>query len=147
MIHKIFPEGYPVEYLGSAFIFVFVYVLELLIYKKIGGPERHENKVNEAIARGNVVTAVFTGSTHYLVNAEKKNTSHEYYAGYEYEVNGRRYKKVKRFKSSPPEEITLYYLDDPGKSFMKQKPADIIPFLMLIFAFMVGIASALLFIK
>lgn len=50
---------------------------------------------------------------------------------------------MKRFKSSPPEEITLYYLDDPGKAFMKQKPADIIPFLMLFFAFMVGIASAL----
>ena len=132
------------EYLGSAFIFVIVYILELLIYKKIGGPDRHEKKVHEAVARGNVVTAVFTGSTHYLVNAERKNTSQEYYAGYEYEVNGRKYKKVKRFKSPPPKVITLYYLDDPGKPFMKQKPADILPLIMLIIAFAIGVASALL---
>lgn len=144
MIRKLFPEGYPVEYLGAAFVFVFVYVLELIIYKKIGGPNRHEKKVKEAIARGNVVTAVLAGDTQYLVNAERRNTSSEYYAGYEYEVNGRRYRKVIRFKSSPPETLTLYYLDNPGKSFRKQKPADIATLPMLIVAFIAGMAVALM---
>ena len=124
-------SAYPISIIILAFASVFLYIALLFLYKKSMFARRHAIRLERAKERGNVVTGIYSGGTTYAVRPESKSTSYETYASYIYEVNGKTYIFVKRFKSRPPETLTLYYLDNPKKAFMEQKPADIVPFLLL----------------
>ena len=122
---------YPIPIVILAFAFIFLYITLLFLYKKSRFARRHAVRLEQAKQKGHVVTGVYASHTRYAVRPNARNTSYESYARYTYEVNGKTYVFVKRFKSRPPETLTLYYLDNPKKAFMEQKPADIVPFLLL----------------
>lgn len=115
-------------------VFLAVYILELLVYTRATAG-RHEAKVRAAQAAGHVIRASLSGNTKYRQN---QGRAAEYYARYEYEVNGRQYHKVERFTSTPPDTITLFYIDDPKKTFSKEIPADIAQLPLLIIAVLIA---------
>ena len=122
---------YPISVVFLAFVFIFLYIASLYFYKKSKFANRFSIRLEQAKQKGHVVIGVYSSDTQYAVRPEARNTSYESYARYTYEVNGKTYSFVKRFKSVPPKTITLYYLDNPKKVFMEQTPADIVPFLIL----------------
>lgn len=131
---------FPVESMVIGVVFWIVYIGELLLYRKRKGVDGHEKKVREAKARGHVVTAVLTSDTMYIMNEDKGKSGREYYARYEYEVNGKQYHKVERYTSKPPRSITLYYLDNPGKAFTKRRPTNMAVVPMIAIAALAAIA-------
>lgn len=97
---------------------------------------------------GHKVTAVLTSSRMYMTNEDESKFSPEYYCRYEYVVDGKNYGHVERYTSSPPKEITLYYLDNPKKVFSKNAPADMMAlFLFIITLTITSVIYYLLFGK
>ena len=137
-------SGSPAGSMVIGVVFLVVYIAELLLYRKIKDAGGHKKKIKEAKARGHVVTAVHTSREMYLPNGDKSKFSREYYARYEYEVNGKLYYRVERYTTKPPRTITLYYLDDPGKPFTERQPADVAVIPMIIIAVLVAAAVKIL---
>ena len=135
---------FPAENMIIGAVFLVVFIAENILYIKLFGTGGHEKKIKEAAARGHVVTAVLTSDTKYRMEGKKGNSSPEYYARYEYQVNGRTYSKTERFTSKPPRTITLFYLDDPGKTLTKSAPASLSVFPMLLIAIVVAAAVKIL---
>ena len=76
-------------------------------------PQKKNRKIEEAIRLGHVVKAVNDGKWDAYNYRQRK----EYNCDYVYMVNGRKYKYGYVGRSIPPQELTLYYLNDPGKAF------------------------------
>lgn len=136
-------SGSPAGSMMIGVVFLVVYIAELLLYRKIKDAGGHKKKIREAKARGHVVNAVLSGERMYMINEDKSKFSPEYYARYEYEVNGKRYHKIERYTSTPPQSITLYYLDDPGKPFTEEPPADVAVLPLIVIAVLVTVAVKL----
>jgi hypothetical protein len=136
-------SGSPVGSMIIGVVFLVVFIAELLLYRKIKDAGGHKKKIREARERGHVVNAVLTSDTMYLMNEDKSKFSPEYYARYEYVVNGKHYHRVERYTFKPPQSITLYYLDDPGKTFTDQPPADVAVLPLIVIAVLVTIVVKL----
>lgn len=137
-------SGSPAGSMVIGVVFLVVYIAELLLYRKIKDAGGHKKKIKEAKARGHVVNAFLSSDTMYLMNEDKSKFSPEYYARYEYEVNGKHYHRVERYTTKPPRTITLYYLDDPGKTFTEQPPADVAVLPMIVIAVLMAAAVKIL---
>ena len=123
----------PLLSMLTGVIFLVIYIAELIFYSKhFSIRKKHEEKVAKAETMGHKVTAVLTGSRMYMTNENESKFSPEYYCRYEYVVDGKNYGHVERYTSSPPKEITLYYLDNPKKVFSKNAPADMMSLLLFI---------------
>lgn len=129
---------FPAENMIIGIVFLIVFVTENVLYFKLFGTGGHEKKIKEATVRGHVVTAVLTGETKYRSGGKNGNTSPEYYARYEYQVNGRTFFKTERFTSKPPRNIIVYYLDDPSKPLSKSGPASLSVLPMLFIAIIIA---------
>ena len=142
----VLPDGYPISHFIVGVVTIAVYIIELLLYEKIVNPsEKHERKVRRAVEMGHVVTATLLSCSERLTEIGNGKYIWEYYPKYNYSVGGITYRyKVGRYTHRPPEEITLYYLQNPKKTFTKQPPADLMVLPLIAVAVMAGIAVKIL---
>jgi len=85
-------------------------------------PTKLDKKIEKAIELGHVVKA-------HVLEWRKGDRDHDpddhhnswhvprYYAIVTYTVNGRNYKRQRGFDRVPPQELNMYYLDNPGRAF------------------------------
>lgn len=135
-------SGSPASRMLIGIIFIVIYIAEIMFYHKHFDPrKKHEEDVARAEAMGHKVVATLTSSRMYMTNADESKFAPEYYCRYEYEVNGKTYGHVERYTSSPPRQITLYYLDNPKKVFTKDPPTDtmVLPLLIIAIALSAGV--------
>ena len=131
--------GLPIQSMAIGIIFIVIYVSEIMLYYKHFNPrKKHKEEVERAEAMRHKVVAALTGSRMYMTNTDASKFSPEYYCRYEYEVNGKTYGHVERYTSSPPRQITLYYLDNPKKVFTEDPPADVMVLPLLIIALLIS---------
>ena len=132
-------SGSPMSRMLIGVIFIVICIAEIMFYHKHFDPrKKHKDMVTQAAKTGHKVIATRTSSTMYMTNTDASRFSPEYYCRYEYEVNGKTYGHVERYTSSPPRQITLYYLDNPKKVFTKDPPADVMVLPLLIIALLIS---------
>lgn len=78
-------------------------------------PFVRQKKIDEAIAKGHVVTGYILKSTTILEDTRDGSlrSSGQRYVEYEYEYNGKKYKYMGKTASDYPDTITLYFDENP----------------------------------
>lgn len=104
----------------AIYIVLFIFIMKL--NKKFRFMGADTKPLKKAIEKGHVVTAYqVPGSANYHYLKKGDGTKYRsYYAHYEYMVNGKKYiKRGVTFQAMPTNEITIYYVSDPAKGFVK----------------------------
>ena len=121
-----------------AIIIIFAYIFESILLAKgyFRIPTRNAKRVKEAEQRGHVVTAhLFKDySTRYAPSDELQA------AVYRYTVDGVEYKYNFCERQDPPQSITLFYLDDPRKTFRRDNEFVNLGCIMAVLPFILGVA-------
>ena len=103
-------------------VFFVTFFLEMGLNRHLDLLGASRKQLNKAIRRNHVMTAYYIPGTGREQTIEKRDGDfyRRYFAAYEYTVNGENYRKngVESL-SKPPQTITLYYVDDPAKAFVR----------------------------
>lgn len=86
----------------------------LISYRIKNRPAKRQRFVEEAKRRQHVVTARLVRCV-YPAAGERKGSDKEYTAFYEYEYGGKQY-RYRILSYSPPDELTLYFMNDPRQA-------------------------------
>lgn len=106
-----------------------VFVIEIVLLRRQTGHSRKEKQIELAVSRGHVVRA------RRIKAWDDDETGHDvhswFHAVYVYDVNGRTLKYRYRGKEVPPVTKTLYYLNDPRKTFDSREQKNPVLILLL----------------
>ena len=103
-------------------VFFAAFFFEIKLNRRLDILGVSRKPMKEAIRRNHVITAYYVPGTGREQTVDKRdgNSYRRYYATYQYTVNGKNYrKKGVESISEPSQAITLYYVDDPGKAFVR----------------------------
>lgn len=121
---------------------IFITPVFIFLRKLFFGPFTNKKLVERAKSKGNVITARLVD--HYSLNNHSGNhikMTGEEMGIYEYEINERKYKYRFMSFNALPQELTLYYLNNPKKAtvpselFIRQRSPWIRSFLIIAFIF------------
>ena len=125
-----------------AIIVIVTYIFEGILLAKgyFRVPTRNAKRVKEAEQRGHVITAYLFKdySTRYASSDEVQA------AVYRHTVDGVEYKYNFCERQDPPQSITLFYLDDPKKTFRRDNEFVNFGCIAAVLPFILGVALTIL---
>ena len=120
-LYGVFSEG-PINWLKWGLVFatlIISYRIAIPIYRKIDYKWDIQRKVEKAIEKGHVFKGTLKNIHVSYGSESEKHSKTDCHATYEYEING----KTKKFnaliidRSTAPDIMNLYYIDNPRKVF------------------------------
>lgn len=110
-------EAFSLDLVCGMLAGIFVLIIELILLNKI---KKSNRRVDKAKALGHIVKAKRLEMWHDGQPGEAPSNVW-YYAKYDYEVDGRKYRYRYMSRNVPPMINTLYYINNPRKAFTDEK--------------------------
>ena len=102
-----------------------VFFAEIVCFHKYGIKSKRKRDIETAERLGHVIKAPRTSIRYSEDSIETKLSDRVYSAVYTYEVNGRKKRKIiVRRGDEPPENLILYYKNNPSKTFTANDPTS-----------------------
>lgn len=124
---------------------IIVFIIEIILCNKKVLFANSDKKINEARKKGHVITGNLVKCTYKDRNSDTKVTDRIYSAKYKYTVSDTEYYYwTTSISVKLPYTISLYYINNPQKTFSK---ADIKPNPFQILLYIIPIAVAIIIMK